>query len=190
MTKFDKQLEDSKSGSKANKFFSEYHENNIFPYTTITPTLDREDLDTDLLFQKRQQLLESAPAYEERRFAEWKEMHEKYRETDPNDPVLKTDVSCRIGFPVAANKMREVMLTDTATRLPEVLLSLRKELGKFRDDLEVLEEKEKFRDPNHLKVSGTEQTSVFIDSDAYSLMFVFVSVDDRQFIAGHMHAHN
>ncbi|KAL3823586.1 hypothetical protein ACHAXA_005567 [Cyclostephanos tholiformis] len=36
MTKFDKQLEDSRSGSKCNKFFSEYFENNLFPYLTIT----------------------------------------------------------------------------------------------------------------------------------------------------------
>jgi len=129
MTKFDKQLEDSRSGSKANKFFSEYHENNLFPYLTITPTLDREDLNTDELFWKRQQLLGSSPAYEEGKFSDWMEMHEKYR------------------------------VTDTATRLPEVLMSLRKELVKFRDELEVLEEKKKFRNPTHLKVRLQEISS-------------------------------
>lgn len=159
MTKFDKQLEDSRSGSKANKFFSEYHENNLFPYLTITPTLDREDLNTDELFRKRQQLLGSSPAYEEGKFSDWMEMHEKYRETDPGDPLLSSDVISRIGFPTAASKMRAVMLTDTATRLPEVLMSLRKELVKFRDELEVLEEKKKFRDPSHLKVRLQEISS-------------------------------
>jgi hypothetical protein len=153
MTKFDKQLEDSRSGIKANKFFAEYHENNLFPYLTITPTLASEDLDAEVLFQKRQQLLENSPSYEEKKFSDWNDMHEKFRETDPNDPLLNTEVSSRLGFPVAANKMREVMLTDTATRLPEVLMSLRKELGKARDELEVLEGKKKYRDPNHLKVS-------------------------------------
>ena len=153
MTKFDKQLEDSRSGIKANKFFAEYHKNNLFPYLTITPTLASEDLNAEVLFQKRQQLLENSPSYEEKKFSDWNDMHEKFRETDPNDPLLNTEVSSCLGFPVAANKMREVMLTDTATRLPEVLMSLRKELGKARDELEVLEGKKKFRDPNHLKVS-------------------------------------
>jgi hypothetical protein len=152
MTKFDKQLEDSRSGSKANKFFSEYHENSLFPYLTITPTLDREDLSADALFLKRQQLLESSQAYEEGKFADWMDMHAKYRETDPGDSLLSLDVSSRVGFPVAASKMRAVMLTDTATRLPEVLNSLRKELVQLHDELEVLKEKKKFRDPTHLKV--------------------------------------
>lgn len=109
MTKFDKQLEDSRSGIKANKFFSEYHENNLFPYLTITPTLASEDLDAEVLFMKRQQLLESSPSFEEKKFSDWKDMHEQFRETDPNDPMLVTEVSSRLGFPVAANKMREVM---------------------------------------------------------------------------------
>ena len=88
MTKFDKQLEDSRSGSKANKFFSEYHENDLYPYLTITPTLDREDLSADELFPKRRQLLESAPDYEKGKFADWQAMHDKYRETDPDDPKV------------------------------------------------------------------------------------------------------
>ena len=68
------------------------------------------------------------------------------------DPKLSSDVSSRIGFPAAAYKMRAEMLADTATRLPEVLMSLRKELANMRDELGVLEEKKKFRDPYHLKV--------------------------------------
>ena len=80
MTKFDKQLEDSRSGSKANKFFAEYHQNQLFPYLTITPTLDREDLATEELFLKRNQLLGSAPDYEEEKFSDWMEMHHKYRD--------------------------------------------------------------------------------------------------------------
>jgi hypothetical protein len=152
MTKFDKQLEDSRSGSKANTFFSKYHENNLFPYLTITPTLDREDLNADELFLKRQQLLESSLAYEEGKFADWMDMHTKYRETDPGDSQLSSDVSSRVGFSVTASKMRAVMLTDTTTRLPEVLISLRKELVQLHVELEVLKEKKKFRDPTHLKV--------------------------------------
>lgn len=124
----------------------------MYPYLTITPTLDREDLSADELFPKRQRLLETASAYENDKFEDWQAMHERYRETDPDDPKLSSDVSSRIGFLASAYKMRQVMLTDTATRLPEVLMSLRKELSKFRDELGVLEEKKKFRDPLHLKV--------------------------------------
>ena len=152
MTKFDKQLEDARSGSKANKFFSEYHENKLMPYLTITPTLDREDLVADELYQKRKELLLSATAYEEDKFAEWVATHAKYREIDPDDPKLTPDVSSRIGFSVAKDKMREEMLLDTATRLPEVLSSLRKEYSKLRDELAVLEGTKQFHDPNYLRL--------------------------------------
>lgn len=152
MTKYDKQLEDSRSGSKANKFFSEYHENNLYPYLTITPTLDREDLSADELFAKRKELLQNATSYEAGKFDDWQNMHARYRETDPDDPKLNKEVATRIGFSLAKDKMREVMLIDTATRLPEVLMSLRKDLSKFHQELEVLEERKQFREPNHLKL--------------------------------------
>jgi hypothetical protein len=48
--------------------------------------------------------------------------------------------------------MREIMLIDTATRLPEVLQSLRKELSICKSELEVLEGKKRYRDPGYLKV--------------------------------------
>jgi hypothetical protein len=162
MTKFDKQLEDSRSGVKANNFFAEYHENNLFPYLTMTPTLASENLDAVVLFKERQQLLERAQSYEEKKFSDWKDMHVKFRETNPDDPMLKLEVSSRLGFPVAANKMREVMLTDTATRLPEVIMFLRKELLKACDLLEVFEGKKKFRDPVQLKVCIVTEIINFI----------------------------
>ena len=151
MTKFDKQLEDSRSGSKANKFFSEYHENSLFPYLTITPTLDREDLSPEELYGKRKSLLDSATSEEERRFAEWQVTHSKYRETDPEDPKLHPEVSSRIGFSVAKTEMRKVMLMDTAARLPEVISSLNQELLQFQEEVEVLEGKREYRDANFLK---------------------------------------
>ena len=124
----------------------------MLPYLTITPTLDREDLNAEELFAKRKDLLDNAASYEENKFVEWQNMHAKYRELDPDDPKLNSEVSTRIGFAVAKDKMRQVMLIDTAARLPEVLMSLRKELSNFRQELEVLEERKKFRDPNHLKL--------------------------------------
>lgn len=152
MTKFDKQLEDSRSGSKANNFFKEYHDNGLFPYLTITPTLTREDLSADLLYAERTNLLETATSREEEKFDEWRAMHAKNRELYPDDPQLNPDVSMRIGFTVAKDKMREVMLVDTATRLPEVLSSLRKDLTRFHEELSVLEGKKRFHDPNFLKL--------------------------------------
>ena len=52
MTKFDKQLEDSRSSSKANNFFKEFHENECFPYLVMTPTLAKEDLEPDELYKE------------------------------------------------------------------------------------------------------------------------------------------
>ena len=92
--------EDSRSGSKANKFFMEYHDIGIYPYLTITPTLEREDLNADELFVKRQELIRGASNYEDTKFETWLETHAKYRETDPQDPILETEVSSRIGEPI------------------------------------------------------------------------------------------
>lgn len=151
LTKFDKQLEDSRSGSKANKFFSEYHDNQIFPYLTITPTLANEDLTSDELYAERKKLLELATSKEEERFSDWKAMHSKYRETYPEDPKLNSDVNSRIGFLRAKTEMRKVMLIDTATRLPEVMNSLKQELLTFEEEMKVLEGKKEFHDINFLK---------------------------------------
>lgn len=151
MTKFDKQLEDSRSGSKANKFFSEYHENGLFPYLTITPTLANEDLTPDELYAERKNLLEIATSKEEEKFSDWKVMHSKYRETCPEDPRLNPDVDSRIGFSVAKTEMRKVMLLDTATRLPEVMMSLKQELLTFQQEIDVLEGKKEFHDVNFLR---------------------------------------
>jgi hypothetical protein len=53
MTKFDKQILDSRTGSKANKFFDEFRANNITPHLVITPTLPKEDLPLADLFKER-----------------------------------------------------------------------------------------------------------------------------------------
>ena len=151
MTKYDKNLEDSRTTSKANKFFSEYHELGIFPYVSITPTLDREDLEADQLFLKRKHLLEGADSYEEEKFEGWISEHAKRREEDPENPQLSPQIASSIGFPAAKNKMREVMLLDTAARLPEVLKSIREELSKCRNEKEMLEGKRKYRNPDYLK---------------------------------------
>ena len=47
--------------------------------------------------------------------------------------------------------MREVMLLDTAARLPEVLRSIREELTKCYAEKEILREKKQFHNPDYLK---------------------------------------
>lgn len=143
MTKFDNKLNDAKSGSKTNNFFGEYHENDIYPYLTITPTVAREDIDPETLFVERKKLLHNAKTYEDQTFREWQQTHSRYRETDPEDPLVSNDILKRIGFQAASDEMRKQMLMDTATRLPEVLKSLRTDLSTCREELEALEEREK-----------------------------------------------
>jgi hypothetical protein len=125
MTKFDKQLEDSRTASKANAFFREFEGNSCMPHLVITPTLPKEDLPTKELFEARRQLLDSADRLEKDRFADWLSGHEKFRQENPDDDErLVKEVENRIGFPTAVSAMRKTMLEDTAKRLPEVLRSL------------------------------------------------------------------
>jgi hypothetical protein len=151
MTKFDKQLEDSRSGSKANKFFSEFLENGIIPYVTITPTLPKEDLEANVLFAARRELLDSADRVESDRFKSWIEQHIMFREMN-EDEALDARISEKIGFPEGKKKMRETMLEDTIRRLPEVISSLRSELDRCRKELATLKEKERMTDPRELKL--------------------------------------
>ena len=152
MNKFDKQFDDSRSGSKANNFFKEFHDNKIFPHLVMTPTLAKENLPPDKLFEARQILLNGASEKEKSCFDSWLFGHEKFLQSDPNDELLHKTVRARIGFETTKKVMREVMLEDTAQRLPEVLSSLRKDLGENQNKLKSLKEKKKFNDPNQIKV--------------------------------------
>ena len=151
MTKFDKQLEDSRAASKANLFFNEFHKNKCFPHLVITPTLAKENLPGPQLFKARRELLNSADQYESERFGAWIAGHEAFY-LEHQDELLNPEITKKIGFPTAKRVMREIMLADTAKRLPEVLASLRKELSDGRKELEVLEEKQKFSHPRELKI--------------------------------------
>eukprot|EP00594_Rhizosolenia_setigera_P012700 CAMPEP_0178970736 /NCGR_PEP_ID=MMETSP0789-20121207/19783_1 /TAXON_ID=3005 /ORGANISM="Rhizosolenia setigera, Strain CCMP 1694" /LENGTH=281 /DNA_ID=CAMNT_0020657425 /DNA_START=717 /DNA_END=1559 /DNA_ORIENTATION=+ len=147
MTKFDKQLEDSRTGSKANKFFLDFVDNGIVPHLVITPTLPKEDLPLPELFKERRELIDSATTKEKHKFDEWKTAHRKFLETNPDDELLQENIAERIGFESAKKVMRKIMLEDTARRLPEVLTSIRKELGSCQNELKSLKEREKFNDP-------------------------------------------
>lgn len=151
MTKFDKQLEDSRTGSKANNFFKEFHQNKCFPYLVITPTLPKEDLPSKELYAERQKLLACADQKERERFRDWQDGHALFREQN-EDEQLNPKIAEKIGFSTAKKKMREIMLEDTAKRLPEVIASLRKELDRCRKELAILKDKQRFTDPQELKV--------------------------------------
>jgi GTPase Era involved in 16S rRNA processing len=152
MNKFDKQFDDSRSGSKANNFFKEFQENDIFPHLVMTPTLAKEDLPAEELFKERQKLLDSASEKESNNFENWILGHEKFLQSNPDDQLLHPTTKKRIGFETTKNVMREVMLEDTARRLPEVLTSLRKELGDCQNNLKILNEKKRFNDPSEVKL--------------------------------------
>ncbi len=152
MNKFDKQFGDSRSGSKAKNFFREFHENNIFPHLVMTPTLMKEDLPFAELFQKRTELLDTATDEENKNFERWQFEHKKFLEANPDDELLEKNTARRIGFEVTKKVMRTIMLEDTARRLPEVLKSLRVDLGRYQNKLKQLKEKEKFNDPKEVKV--------------------------------------
>ncbi len=152
MNKFDKQFGDARSGSKANNFFKEFHDNKIFPHLVMTPTLVKEDLPFEELFQKRQGLLNSATEQETDRFEQWLHEHDKFLQENPDDELLHQVTKKRIGFETTKNVMRMIMLEDTASRLPEVLKSLRLDLGGYQNTLRSLEEKERFNDPKEVKM--------------------------------------
>lgn len=151
MTKFDKQLDDSRTCSKANNFFEEFHKNNCYPHLVITPTLAKEDLPHEELFKARKDLLSSADDHEQDRFKEWQDGHELFRQEYGEDALLNDSIRKNLGFLSAKQVMREIMLKDTAKRLPEVLASLREELDKCLKEQKVLQEKDKFNDPKELK---------------------------------------
>lgn len=151
MTKFDKQLEDSRTGSKANKFFREFLENGIIPFPAITPTLPKEDLEPEELFEERRKLLQSADGFEREKFKVWKEQQVMFKDMN-GDEDLDSRIKERLGFPLAKKKMREVMLEDTIKRLPEVIASLRSELDSCRKELSVLKERDRMTDPQELKI--------------------------------------
>ena len=150
MTKFDKQLEDSRSGSKANSFFKEFQANKIVPHLVMTPTLPREDLPGPKLYMARKDLLASAEHFEYTKFQSWCQGHRTYHK-QLEDEMLDPALAQKVGFPSAKLAMREAMLADTAKRLPEVLATLRKELAKGRTALKILQERQRLCDPKELK---------------------------------------
>jgi hypothetical protein len=129
-----------------------FHVNELFPYLIITPTLPKEDLAPEELLSERKKLLQSATKNEMQRFEDWKIGHERFREVCPDDEILHEDVHRRIGFTVAKDEMRNIMLMDTAQRLPEVLRSLREDLTECQNELDKLHEKKRLMDPKEVKL--------------------------------------
>lgn len=152
MTKFDKQLDDARTATKANDFFQEFFENHCFPHPVITPTLDREDLPPEELFQARMRLIEGSDEFEEDKFEMWLEGHERFSsENGGKEFPLNREISKRLGFQTAKKVMREIMLKDTIERLPEVLSSLRADLDKCMAERKVLNDRRRFSDPQNLR---------------------------------------
>ena len=151
MTKFDKQAHDSRTAAKANAFFKEFQENCIDPHLVITPTLPKENLDPTTLYNARRELLASSTKYEKDAFRLWVGGHETFRQDTGDKDILDHRISSRLGFDSAKKVMREIMLEDTARRLPEVLAELRKELGEREKEEQRLMDLQKYNNPTELK---------------------------------------
>jgi len=152
MPKFDKQMEDSRTASKANSFFTEFTELGIYPHLVVTPTLDKEDLPADELFIKRNDLLKRSSDHESEAFKKWLRGHEMYRVENEDGARLDKTIEEKIGFPEAQATMRKEMLEHTLATLPKVVQSLQEDLNARQMELQELMEKQKFTDPAELKV--------------------------------------
>jgi Dynamin family len=180
MTKFDKQLDDVRTATKANEFFDEFFQNDCFPYLVITPTLDREDLPAEQLFRSRMKLIQDADDFEKDKFEMWLEGHSRFNaENGGSEKPLTNEVSKRLRFDTAKKTMREIMLKDTVERLPEVLTSLRADLDRCNTEQKLWNDRKKFNDAQNLRNSVTrllfhvqERMVSYLDGDlALSLKF-------------------
>jgi hypothetical protein len=161
MTKFDKQLEDSRAASKANAFFREFHQNACFPFLVITPTLPKENLPSAELYEARKALLTEANVRELSRFQDWHDCHTQYHNEHGDEP-LDPKICENIGFSTAKKKMREIMLEDTVKRLPEVITTLRAQLDDCREELSTLQETQRFTNPHEVKRIVQEMLYIII----------------------------
>lgn len=176
MTKFDKQLEDSRTGGKANKFFEEYFNNGIYPHLVITPTLEKEDLPAEQLFEKRAELLAKADEGEMQRFGAWRQGHRLFcQENGDSEEDLHREIQKQISFQTVMRVMKQTMLEDTVKTLPEVLAALRRDLGQRLREERTLLERQKFSDPKKLKgvamdvlVSLEKKILSYLDGDLES----------------------
>ena len=177
MTKFDKQMEDSRTANKANTFFAYFLENDIVPHLVITPTLENEDLPPNELFQKRNELLAASNDYERDRFRSWFKQHDAFRAQEGSDVYLDKRVHDMHGFPTAQASMRKEMLAHTLATLPLVIGSLQKDLAERQAELDDLKERQKFTNPSELKNvvkdmlhSIQERVAAYLDGDLLSAM--------------------
>jgi hypothetical protein len=152
MTKFDKQMDDARTANKANNFFREFHELQIFPHLVITNTLAKEDLPEEELYIARKELLKASNKYEKERFNDWLSNHDSFAQEFGDSEVLNQQTASRLGFVVAKREMRQIMLQDTACRLPEVLSELRKECEEKEKEKNRLVDMMKFNSPTELKL--------------------------------------
>ena len=87
MTKFDKQFGDSRSGSKANRFFEKFEANGIRPHLVLTPTLAKEDLPAEELYEQRQNILDTVNQKEKDCFDAWHDTHQRFLQENPTDEI-------------------------------------------------------------------------------------------------------
>jgi len=151
MTKFDKQIGDARTGSRANGFFKTFNDNNIYPHLIMTPTIDKEDLPIKELYEERKKNLHDSDGYEDKKFEEWKECHKMFLQSNPKDQPLDPRTREKIGFPSAKKCIRKVMLEDVIGCIPDVLKHLKAELRRCMMLRDELRERQESQDPENVK---------------------------------------
>jgi hypothetical protein len=175
MTKFDKQMDDLRTGNKANSFFADYMKEGIFPHLVVTPTLPREDLEPAKLFKKRSEMLATSNSYESDRFDHWLNQHELCRIADSSAEVLDPRIKSLIGFPTAQNMFQAFIVEHTLATLPTIVESFQNDLTARYSERDSLNEKLKLSDPVKLKKVATEyfyqteeRVGSFLNGDLHS----------------------
>ena len=151
MTKFDKQVGDTATGTRANKFFEKFHENGLYPFLVYTPIIKKTGLQGQQLYQARVTQLATADAKEKQLFFGWHAEHESSRREDPTEETLNPEIEKRVGFAAAKLHLREVLLRDIYDRLPDVFGDLEELKVGVEEELAPCYEKKKLYDNEDLK---------------------------------------
>ena len=113
MNKFDLRIQDSRTGSKTNAFFAKFHENGMFPYMVVNPTMDADPdtMSLDEQYAVRQRLLDGAADFENDKFKGW-----KVRSLAAHSLTVRESVRARTSLPAVCNR-RQSMRTTRSTQM-------------------------------------------------------------------------
>lgn len=151
MPKFDNLVKDTRTASRANKFFEKFFQNGIVPYLMYTPNLDNEDLQPEELYEERKKNLAEAGSVEYAMFTGWVQGHEADRIARKVEECLDARMGDRLGFSTAHSKMTKELINNIRSSLPDVEKRLKRDIAQKTKEREVLEEKHDLTMPDKIK---------------------------------------